>query len=158
MEVQLKSKPINKSRQEMPPQQSSPNKILEEGMSTSFFPWHILQFLPLTNVTPLHRADCRAEFLWFCPSHRFWLFKAGFPLIKKIRVFPCCFYIEKSSLGPCAFHAFPINYEGSTPPCPIWWTSYCLKDTWSQQYRPGNATWKNGKDSMRVTVTGQQDI
>lgn len=69
-----------------------------------------------------------------------------------VRLFPPWFYILNSSLGPCAFHAFPINYEGSAPPCPIRWSSCWLLGTRSQQYRSCNAMWKNGKDSVEVTL------
>lgn len=64
-------------------QQNPPNEGLDEETSTTMFLWNILQFLLLGNVTPLHKADCRADmFLCLCPSHQFWLFKTEFPLMK----------------------------------------------------------------------------
>lgn len=130
-----------------------------------FFPWNILQPLLLGNITSLHIVDCRAKmFFCLCPSHQFWLFRAGFPLIKKGRVLPPLF--------PPAPHRQVLYW----PLC-FWCFSYMktchrllplllkydelsidsrTREACSRKHC--NCTWKTGRDSIRAIVTIWKDI
>lgn len=83
-----------------------------------FFPWNILQPLLLGNITSLHIVDCRAKmFFCLCPARQFWLFKAGFPLIKKGRVLPPLLPPPRPQTGPLLASVLLVLflYEGLSP-------------------------------------------
>lgn len=58
-------------------------KILEEGMSSGSSPGTFCNFCPWSLLLSTQQT-AEQFFLWFCPSHQFWLFKTGFPLIKTV--------------------------------------------------------------------------